>query len=134
MFVFNVNVDFDNRLMETNTGDFSHLTFDELHAEDERYKFQGKFNRLKYPGGESISDVFARHQQWLSACVEMYSTKIHNVLVVGHGGTANCILHNLFNVPLELYPAFNLANGRYARVEVNNESTPKLHCFNGGGE
>jgi len=117
-------------LMETHTGTASEWTLDELHKYDERYLNHGLYSHLKYPGGESIDDVYNRMINWFKTFIKQ-SASMQNVLIVGHGGTVNVLIHYLLNVPIHLYPAFNVKNGSCAQVKYDIQyNTAKLITFN----
>lgn len=114
-------------LVETNTGDASYLTIDEFYNSDVRYSKHGQYSNLKYPNGESIDDLYKRIVDWLE-CFISNNSQANNVLIVGHGGTVNAILHYFLSVPILRYPAFQVKNAAYAevRVDLKNNVTELL--------
>jgi broad specificity phosphatase PhoE len=118
----------DPRLRETDTGDYSNLTFSQLHAMNPLYKREGNIFDTKYPNGESIFDLYNRV---VSSFLEVTRTSIpdKDFVFVVHGGTINCILHYLFSVPLDLYPAFKMRNASYSIVQLP-DGVPQLEVFN----
>ena len=119
-----------NALMETDTGDTSNWTVEKLYEFDHRYKFHGINYDLKYPNGESIFDLFQRTIDWLNHLFKNNMGE-KNILIVGHGGTVNSILHHLLSVPMRLYPAFNVKNATYAKIHCDlDKNLNRLLDFN----
>ena len=111
-------------LMETNTGDMSLWTLDELQAFDPRFLQHGMHADLKYQNGESIRDLYHRITKWFAAFVNENKND-NNILIVGHGGTVNVILHYIFQIPITFYPAFSVENASYTKVYLDAETNQR---------
>lgn len=117
---------------ETDTGSVSEWSFTQLHEFEPRFRQQGVHSDLRYPHGESISEVYARMSNWIESTVfagRFPSEK--SVAIVGHGGTVNSFLHFLLQVPLRQYPAFPVGNARLVEVVVDlNDRLANLVRYN----
>lgn len=119
-------------LQETNTGDASCMTIDQLHAQEPRYIFQGFHNELKYPNGESISDVYLRMKYWIEETLLPLDVPTNKyVVIVGHAGTVNCFLHYFLNIPLKHYPSFHIDNCSITEIKYyRNVSVATVKTIN----
>lgn len=111
-------------LMETDTGAMSLWNVDKLHALDSRFQQHGKYPDLKYEDGESLNDVYHRISKWFDSFISKNKNS-ENILIVGHGGTTNVILHDFFHVPINFYPAFSVKNGSYVKIYFNAQTDQK---------
>lgn len=107
-------------LMEMNTGEYSPLTVKDLLSKDPRYAHQGRHQFLKYPNGESLSQLHHRISSWFSKEIHQWQD-LENVLIVGHEATVSCIIHHLFQIPLDRYPTFIIPNAGGAIVHLDRE-------------
>jgi len=129
LFLANGHFEIVADLMETNTGSYSELTVDELHDIEPRFERHGCYPELRYPGGESIHDLYCRITEWFKG-VERDPLLVNaNILVVGHGGTVNCLLHYLLGEPLDTYPAFDVENASLTIVDSSSEGA-SLELYN----
>jgi broad specificity phosphatase PhoE len=107
-------------LKELDTGEASHLTVNQLWEMDHRYRYQGLYPQLKYPNGESLSDMLERIARWWDAAYRTW--REHEcVLIAGHEGTICGILHRLLQTPIQQYPTFNISNCEYVLISVNSD-------------
>ena len=104
----------DSRLMETNTGKFSHEKTNMFKSTNPVYKFEGKNFYTKYPGGESCSDVSARMKSFISEHV--YESR-KEILIFGHGVTVNHFVHILGNIQYRFYPFLNIDNSSLIHIK-----------------
>lgn len=96
-------------LVELNTGEFSHLTLDELWAMDSRYQRPWLHPDLRYPKGECFREMVSRITGWYDRESLAWSHD-DTVLIVGHEGTLRSILLKLLDVDLSNYPDFPIGN------------------------
>lgn len=118
------------QLMETNTGEASEIREEDFIKENVLFKNHGFNFNLKYPGGESIADVYHRMSNWIDSIFQN-NPDAKNILIVGHFATVSMLLHYLLEVPLQLYPAFHLDNASYTKIVCDLESKRnRLFIFN----
>ena len=132
IFGKDISLVLDDRLKETNTGIYSQLTFDELYQVAPHFKHEGDSFEVKYPEGESIQDLFNRHVSFLNEVMFKNYNDEMDVVIVGHGGTINSILHHVLKVPLNFYPAFSAKNATITEILLG--PSPKLNLFNLGSQ
>lgn len=108
-----------DELMEMNTGDYSHLTVDELWHLEPKHKYQGRYKYQKYPSGESLSILYNRIVTWFNHHLHYTWNHGDNILIIGHEATVVCAIHHFLRMPLENYPSFKIANGGIVRIECN---------------
>lgn len=117
---------------ETDTGTVSEWTVDELHMHEPRFMKQGLNCDLRYPNGESISDVYRRMHDWIES--NIFGGRFEpgsSLSIVAHGGTVNCFLHSLLQIPLSLYPAFSVNNATLTELMVDlHDRSPMLLRYN----
>lgn len=116
-------------LKEMNTGSYSILKVQELWSRDPRYKYQGRFQFLEYPQGESLAILFGRISNWLKLKIQNKWQQGHNVLVVGHEATVVCAIHSLLQIPLENYPSFKIKNAGVVKITIDVEDNQVRVAF-----
>lgn len=115
-----VNVTITEEITELNTGDFSHISVDQLWANYPRYRYQGLNPNLKYPNGECLNDMLYRIKSWFEK--ERINWKMEEkILIVGHEGTICGILHHILSLPIDNYPTFVIGNCDYVQISINSD-------------
>lgn len=87
----NLDVEYDDRLMEISVGDFEGKIF-----EEEQKNYSDLFKTIRtypyetpYPNGESIKDVFNRIKSFVDEIKGKYNDK--NIMLVVHGVVIKCL-------------------------------------------
>lgn len=124
----NLDVCINDNLIELDTGAVSHITVDELWAEEPRYRYQGLHPNLHYPLGECLSDMLTRLCSWYESESVQWGAE-DKILIVGHEGTVCGILHNLLKLEVINYPTFIIGNCDYARILINPNSQIRVEFF-----
>jgi len=107
-------------LIELDTGEVSHISVDDLWAQEPRYRYQGLNPTLRYPSGESLNDMLARVAGWFDSAMRTW-TQSDKVLVAGHEGTVCGILHKLLALDISHYPTFLIGNCDHVHIEINQD-------------
>lgn len=109
-----------NDLMEMNTGLYSNMSVSELWQKFPLYKYQGRYKYQKYPQGECLSDLYGRIGFWFDEEFKKWEGD-QKILIVGHEATVVCILHKIFQIPLDNYPTFKIRNASTVKIYLNKE-------------
>lgn len=115
-----VEISIATELIELDTGEVSHLSVDQLWAQEPRYRYQGLNPNLKYPSGECLHDMLARVADWFDSAMRTWVDN-DTVLIAGHEGTVCGILHKLLSLNITNYPTFLIGNCDYVHVEINQD-------------
>lgn len=109
-----VEVRFDERLMEINAGLFQGRCWSEieqLYPEASR-QWRTQDPDFRLPEGESRRDVMLRVR---AAFDDLRQLRLQHVIVVAHGGSLSAACKSLLEIPAERNP-FNLQNGSITRL------------------
>lgn len=125
----------DDRLMETDTGHFSHIKLTEyLEKYEPKIVNHGEYPDLRFLGGESLAEVNTRVTSWLEELTHNVCQGTESsVLVVAHGGPIGLIMQNLFRIPIDIFNPFSLGNAALSEVEIcltGKRVRPTLKRFN----
>ena len=112
-----VPVQVESEIVELDTGDASHLTFEELWEIDERYRSPWLYPYLRYPNGECFEDMVTRITAWFERTSREWA-RGEVILIVGHEGTLRSIFVKLFNLSISQYPVFPIGNCDYLHIRV----------------
>ena len=108
-------------LMEMNTGNHSLLTVTDLWINFPLHKFQGRYKYHRYPNGECLNDLYNRIVKWFEIEFHNWNSE-SRVLIVGHEASVVCLLHKIFQIPLDNYPTFVIKNASYVKVTLDKEA------------
>ena len=117
-------------LREISFGAFEGLTFDEIQRKyPAEYTFwMEKPTEIRFPGGESLADLSARVQAFLTGLLETH--RAQTVLAVSHAGVIRLILANALGLPAK--NIFQIDQS-YAGISVIDyfDSTTLVRLING---
>lgn len=108
-------------LIELDTGTYSHITVNELYSIDDRYRYQGLYPDLRYPGGESLNMMISRVEKWFKSNFQKWGNT-EKILIAGHEGTICAILHSMLKLHIAHYPTFLIANCDCAVININDDN------------
>lgn len=100
----------DERLKETNFGDFEGKTFEELSKEypKECELWLKDWKSFRPPSGETYMELYGRVSNFMDELKEM---KYNNVLIVTHSGVIKAILCYVMDGNMDLFWKFACSNG-----------------------
>lgn len=108
---------FDERLVETCPGVFSHWT---------EHQFLSKFPTFHhnidnvYEGGESHSQMATRVRDWVETEVAPYKKESCTIVAVSHGGPISIVIQTLLGIDFRSrYPSFMVDNASISEFEWN---------------
>ena len=99
----NIDIQYDNRLIEMDFG-----TFEGFNREDQAYNTKKKEYFIKYPEGESYLMVAQRVYNFLDEVIEKYSND--NIMLVTHNGICR-VINTYFK---------GVSNEEFSKYSVNN--------------
>lgn len=109
-------------LREMNFGEFEGLTFAEI---GERYPdndwWAARDADMELPGGESISQLTARVDQFLTRLSQ--GNEAETVLVVAHGGTIRALICLVLGLGLEHWWQIGLDGASFTEINIYSERT-----------
>ncbi len=124
-----LTLNFDNRLMERNLGDWTGLTGSEADDLYPEIRAGGDWRLVGPPGGESLPELIARAAAVFSEIVLKHPTD--RVAVVSHGGLLNAYLMHLLGLPADNSIHFHFGNTAIARLRLENK---QVHILSLGDE
>lgn len=118
----------DTRLREPDYGDFTGLTYDEMHTlSPDVYNLWQADRSATPPGGEPVTAVIERSRAFIKD-IQNYHTD-QSVLVVTHGETLALLLCNLLDTPLSNWRQYASDNASLTTLVLDNDRT-ELIRFN----
>lgn len=125
--VTGLEIAIDDRLRETNGGNWEGKTGAQNRAEDYE-RFIRWIDGNDEPAGaigEPRSEVAARATEAIFAALDLNDRSLEErLVVVTHGGTARCVLGSLLNLPLQSWGALGgLANASWSVLTDNHHAT-----------
>lgn len=121
-------------LKELDTGEYSTFTFDLLSKKDEELFNMNFNNKIKYPGGESLHDMYSRVTYWFIETILKEENIDKKILIVSHTGSISSIFHYLFDVDLNKYHPIELQNCNPVILNLryfDNIFIPRIISING---
>ena len=110
-------VEFDDRLLEVDAGDYAFRTWDDFYFENGHVKKFELIN-VEFPGGETYLDLCDRCNNFFD---ELITREEERSLLVCHGGAIGMILHIALGIPLGHFPLFTIDNLSLTKiVKVGN--------------
>lgn len=135
----NVDIRFDDRLMEINAGLFQGRCWPEIETlyPDAARQWRKQDPDFRLPEGESRRDVMLRVR---AAFDDLRKSSVQQVIVVAHGGSLSAACKSLLEIPAQRNP-FSLQNGSITRLQWNDRDVKllslnevcHLHGLVGGG-
>jgi len=118
----------DARLREPDYGDFTGLTYDDMHALAPDVYNQWQADRSTVPpGGEDVAAVIARSRAFIADVKNRYIDQA--VLMVTHGETLALLLCDLLRVPISSWRHYATDNASITTLTLNKNSA-ELTRFN----
>ncbi len=125
----NLPVETDARLAERSTGLLAGLTLAEADRLYPRPPFRGVNHRP--PEGESYLDHFRRVADWYFETYYNPELDEKTLLVVGHGGTINCLLDAALGLPPQAQVSFSCADTCLHELLVEPRGHVVVRLLNG---
>jgi alpha-ribazole phosphatase len=113
------NVQFDNRLIEFNFGDWENKLWNELN-QDVLNTWMQDFVNLSTPNGENVLALYERVSSFLE---EMRSKEYEKILLVTHAGVIRCIWSYLLEMPIKNMFKIPVGFGEILTFNLGKEKT-----------
>jgi broad specificity phosphatase PhoE len=110
-----------DKLMETNTGDFSERRFSEVTKTNPEFDhFMTNLDAI-YPNGESTRDMLNRVWDFFLNDPEVQS--LEEIVIVAHAGPLNSIVGNLLGASFKNFPSFAFENNKITTLVKSSENS-----------
>ena len=130
--ILNLDIVFDERLMERDCGEWSGLTLEEAQLRDPEIWAERSRDPFQYrpPGGENLVEMMDR----VGSLLRSLSTLGHEViLLVSHGVMSRAILTHFLKLVPEHANRVRQPNDLVYRLDFSNESVDCSHFRDGAG-